>query len=119
MTTLSVRLGSMADFKAEFVEAVRRAESGEDVETAYSLEFASYEHMHSVLAPARLDIVKALARQGLLSTHEVSRRANRDVQAVNRDVTTLINAGVIDRTESGIEFPYDGIHFEFDMNVTA
>ena len=38
---------------------------------------------------------------------------------INRDVCTLINLGVIDRTESGIEFPYDRIHFDFDMSVAA
>jgi predicted transcriptional regulator len=54
-----------------------------------------------------------------LSIREVARRVNRDVQAVHRDVTTLVNAGVIDRTENGIEFPYDRIHFEYDVSAAA
>ena len=46
-------------------------------------------------------------------------RFGRDVQAVHRDVTTLANAGVIDRTEKGVEFPYGNIHFEFDVSAAA
>jgi predicted transcriptional regulator len=75
--------------------------------------------MYKVLAPSRLAIVKALAGQGTLSIREVSRRVGRDVQAVHRDVTTLINAGVIDKTEEGVLFPYERIHFNFDIYLTA
>ena len=54
-----------------------------------------------------------------MSIREVARRAGRDVQAGHRDVTTPINAGVIDRTDKGIEFPYVRIHFEFDVSAAA
>ncbi|MDE3799569.1 hypothetical protein I7G59_19895 [Sinorhizobium meliloti] len=53
----------------------------------------------------------------LLSIHEVARQVSRDVHAVNRDVATLLNSGVIDRTPEGVEFPYDRIHFEFGIAV--
>lgn len=119
MTTLTVRLSTIADAKARFIEAGSRALAGETVEAVPSINFTSYEDMHRVLAPSRLAIVKALAGQGALSIREVARRVNRDVQAVHRDVTTLVNAGVIDRIENGIEFPYDRIHFEYDVNAAA
>lgn len=119
MTTLTVRLNTVADAKARFVEAGKRALAGEKVEAVPSVNFATYEDMHRVLAPSRLAIVKALAGQGALSIREVARRVNRDVQAVHRDVTTLVNAGVIDRTAGGIEFPYDRIHFEYDVSAAA
>jgi hypothetical protein len=33
---------------------------------------------------------------------------------VHTDVTALINAGVIDRTEAGaVTFPYDAVHVDF------
>lgn len=119
MTTLTVRLSTIADAKARFVEAGRRAPAGETAEAVPSVNFTSYDDMHRVLAPSRLAIVKALSGQGALSIREVARRVNRDVQAVHRDVTTLVNAGVIDRTENGIEFPYDRIHFEYDVSAAA
>ncbi len=119
MKSLTVRLSTPADAKARFVEAGKRALSGQAVEATATLNFGSYEDMHRVLAPSRLAIVKALAGQGALSMREVARRVGRDVQAVHRDVTTLISAGVIDRTDEGIEFPYGCIHFEFDVSAAA
>jgi len=71
--------------------------------------------MHRILAPLRLDIVTALTAQGPLAIREVAKRVNRDVQALHRDITTLINSDVLERHEKGVEFPYDGIHFEFDV----
>ena len=119
MNTLTVRLSASGDAKARFVEAGTRALAGKTVDAIPTLNFESYDAMHRVLAPSRLAIVKALAGQGVLSIREVARRVERDVQAVHRDVTTLINAGVIDRTDNGIEFPYFGLHFEFDVNAVA
>jgi predicted transcriptional regulator len=119
MSTVIVRLSSMADLKTRFAQAVRGARAGEAAEIVPAIEFADYDDMHKVLAPPRLAIVKALAGQGPLSIREVARRVGRDVQAVHRDVTTLINAGVIDRTSEGVSFPYDRIRFEYDVTIAA
>ena len=40
---------------------------------------------------------------------------DRSVKAVHADVSALIMAGVIDRTEAGIVFPYDAVHVEFTL----
>jgi len=117
MNTLTVRLSSVKDLKARFVAASNRAMAGEPVKAVPSIEFSTYEVMHRILAPHRLELVKTLGGQGALSIREVARRVNRDVQAVHRDITTLINAGVIDRGDAGVEFPYDSIHFEFDVKA--
>lgn len=119
MNILTVRLSTAADAKARFVEAGNRALSADPVEVTPTLNFACYADMHRVLAPSRLAIVKTLAGQGGVSIREVARRVNRDVQAVHRDVTTLINAGVISRTSNGVEFPYACLHFEFDVSTAA
>lgn len=119
MNTLNVRIASHTDTKARFLQAAQKALAGEAVTVKPALNFLSYEEMHKVLAPSRLAIVKALAGQGTLSIREVSRRVGRDVQAVHRDVTTLINAGVIDKNDNGIEFGYERIHFDFDVSVAA
>lgn len=119
MTTLTVRLSTTDEANDRLLEAARKAEAGEIVEEEHSLNFASYDSMHKILAPSRLAIVKVLAGQGPLAIREVARRVGRDVQAVHRDVMTLVNAGVIDRTEDGVEFPYDLIHFEYDVSAAA
>ncbi len=119
MNTLTVRLSTIADTRARIGEVARRALAGEAVEATPTLNFASYDDMHRVLAPSRLAIVKALAGQGALSIREVARRVGRDVQAVHRDVSTLRTAGVIDRSDKGIVFPYERLHFEFDVSAAA
>lgn len=120
MATLTIRIGTMEDNIDRFGDMDRMLSEGRDLPDAVpSLSFPDYEQMHHVLAPARLAIVKALAGQGSLSIREVARRVGRDVQAVHRDVTRLINAGVIDRTGKGIEFSYDRIHFDFDVQAAA
>jgi predicted transcriptional regulator len=119
MRTLAIRLSSIADAKSRFVNAGQKALEGVVVPATPSVNFLSYDDMHRVLAPSRLAIVKAMAGQGPLAIREVARRVGRDVQAVHKDVTTLVNAGVLDRTETGVEFPYDQLHFEFDVQAAA
>jgi predicted transcriptional regulator len=119
MRTLVIRLSSISDAKARFVNAGQKALEGTFVPATPSVNFPSYDDMHKVLAPPRLAIVKAMAGQGPLAIREVARRVGRDVQAVHKDVTTLVNAGVLDRTDAGVEFPYDQLHFEFDVKAAA
>ncbi|GGA83945.1 transcriptional regulator [Brucella endophytica] len=120
MTTLVVRIATMDDVIARVLEAEQRVlASDETFQAVPSYNFRSYEDMYRTLSPSRLAIIKALAGQGPLSIREVARRVNRDVQAVHRDVTMLINSGVIDRTENGVEFPYTRLHFEYDVEAAA
>lgn len=119
MKTLFVGLGTFADARARMLAAAAEAEAGRPVEGVSSVNFASYEDMYRVLAPSRLAIVKVLAGQGPLAIREVARRVGRDVQAVHRDVTTLINAGVIDREATGVSFPYEEIDFSFKVGAAA
>lgn len=55
--------------------------------------------------------------QGELSIREVGRRVQRDVKSVHGDVTALIEAGVIERTEQGVQFPYDEVHVDFTLKA--
>lgn len=119
MTTLQIRIETAAEFDAGMRKAMRAADAGAPLTRGHSLSFNSYDDLYRVLAPSRLAIVKALVGQGPLSIREVARRVGRDVQAVHRDVTTLINSGVIDRGETGVSFPYDEIDFQFKVTAAA
>jgi len=114
MNILHVRIASLEDIRSRLTKI-----ENEEGDAAPCLNFLEYSDMHKILAPARLAIVKVLAGQGILSIREVARRLGRDIQAVHRDVTTLIQAGVIDKSEKGVSFPYDGLHFDFDIKVAA
>ena len=49
-----------------------------------------------------------------MSIREAARRVERDVKAVHGDVTALLNAGILSKTDEGmIVFPYDAIHVDF------
>lgn len=119
MKVLNVRVASHHSVKAGVLKTWKDAEAGKSVKARHGLSFRSYEDMHKVLAPARLQIVKTLAGQEPMSIREVSRRVGRALKGVHTDVVTLINAGVIDRTEEGVSFPYDRIHLEVDIEAAA
>jgi len=114
MNILHVRISNLESIKKRLIQ---NAKGQEDCQPC--LNFLNYSDMHKVLAPSRLAIVQVLSGKAPLSIREVARQVGRDVQAVHRDVTTLINAGVIDKTEKGVSFPYDGLHFDFDIKVAA
>jgi len=119
MTSLHIRIESLNDFGARVAGAMKAAQAGRLRAKPHSISFPTYAAMHETLAPSRLEIIKALAGQGPLAIREVARRVGRDVQAVHRDVTRLINAGVIERDEAGVRFDYDGLQFAFKVEVAA
>jgi predicted transcriptional regulator len=80
------------------------------------ISFESVGDLWRVLAPKRMEIVRVMTGAGPLTIREVARRVHRDFKAVHSDVTLLLNAGILERTESGgVEFPYDRVHVAFDM----
>lgn len=111
---LSVRTldAALSDFAASWKEG--RADE------AARIGFASWDLMHKVLSPKRLEIIRAMAGAGPLSIREVARRVGRDFKGVHSDVTLLFNAGVIERGEDGrMSFPYDRIHVDFELSAAA
>jgi predicted transcriptional regulator len=53
-----------------------------------------------------------------VSIREAARRVGRDVKAVHGDVTALLTAGLLDRTEDGrIVFPFDAVKVEFMLQA--
>jgi predicted transcriptional regulator len=78
------------------------------------ISFATPELLWSVLSAKRWEILKAMCGAGPISIREAARRVARDVKAVHSDVTALLAAGVIERTEEGsIVFPYEAVKVEF------
>lgn len=81
------------------------------------ISFASFELLWKLLTPKRMQIVHTLAGAGTISIREVARRSNRDVRAVHADVTALVKAGVVRRTDDGVIFPYDTVHVDFTLKA--
>ncbi|MBK6717052.1 MAG: DNA-binding protein [Burkholderiales bacterium] len=82
------------------------------------ISFETPELLWKVLTAKRWELLKALCGAGPVSIREAARRVGRDVKSVHGDVTALLNAGVLDRSESGgIEFPYEAVKVEFMLQA--
>jgi predicted transcriptional regulator len=82
-------------------------------EKSARISFATPELLWQVLTAKRWELLKVLCGAGPVSIREAARRVGRDVKAVHSDVTALLNAGVLERSEEGVEFPYDAVKVEF------
>ncbi len=115
MKTLKIRIETLQSLGQSVIDAMK----GNKSEYSAGLSFASYAEMHRILTPKRLEIIRTVAGQGALSYREVARRVGRDFKAVHTDLTAMIAAGIIDREEDGVVFPYETIHFDFDIQANA
>jgi predicted transcriptional regulator len=110
MKTVTLDVRSPAEAMAGFAQAWRRGKP----EKSARISFASPELLWKVLTAKRWELLKALCGTGPVSIREASRRVGRDVKSVHGDVTALLAAGVLDRTESGaIVFPFEAVKVEF------
>jgi predicted transcriptional regulator len=110
MKTVTLDVRSPADSMADFAHAWK---TGKPQKTA-RISFATPELLWRVLTEKRWELLKVLCGAGPVSIREAARRAERDVKAVHGDVTALLNAGVLSKTEDGhIVFPYEAVKVEF------
>jgi predicted transcriptional regulator len=106
--TLDVR--SPKDAMAGFAEAWRASKA----ERSARISFATPELLWKVLTAKRWELLKAMCGAGPISIREAARRVDRDVKAVHSDVTALLAAGVLERTENGaVVFPFEAVKVEF------
>ena len=110
MKTVTLDVRSPADSMVDFARAWK---TGRARKTA-RISFATPELLWRVLTEKRWELLKVLCGAGPVSIREAARRAERDVKAVHGDVTALLNAGVLNKTEDGqIVFPYEAVKVEF------
>jgi predicted transcriptional regulator len=110
MKTVTLDVRTPSDSMTDFVRAWK---TGKPQKSA-RISFATPELLWRVLSVKRWELLKALCGVGPVSIREAARRVGRDVKAVHGDVTALLNAGVLDRTEDGrIVFPFEAVKVEF------
>jgi predicted transcriptional regulator len=112
MRTVILGIETQSDVTRRILAAAKgQRKAGDD-----RISFENVSELWRVLAPKRMEIVRAMTGTGPLTIREVARRVDRDFKAVHSDVTLLVNAGILERTDKGaVEFPYDRVHVEFDM----
>ena len=110
MKTVTLDVRASADSMTDFAQAWKIGKP----QTSARISFATPELLWKVLTAKRWELLKALCGAGSMSIREAARRVERDVKAVHGDVTALLNAGLLDRTEDGgIIFPYESVKVEF------
>ena len=110
MKTVTLDVRKPSDAMADFTQAWK---TGKPQRSA-RISFTTPELLWKVLTEKRWELLKALCGAGPVSIREAARRVGRDVKAVHSDVTALLNAGVLDRTEDGrIVFPFEAVKVEF------
>ena len=108
MKTVHIGVASATDAKQRAKAAFKGTVQGEHI------SFASLDLMHRVLTPNRWGVLKAMMGRGEMGVRELARTLERDVKSVHTDITALVEAGVIERKESGaVSFPYDAVRVDF------
>jgi predicted transcriptional regulator len=113
MNLVTLSVASRDVVNARFLAAAEEKPQGAHI------SFSTMALMWKILTPKRSEVIHTMTGQGVLSIREVARRVGRDVKAVHGDVTALIKAGVIDRRNGGVIFPYDGVHVDFMWGKAA
>ena len=111
MNTVTLGVSSIDEARERLAAAFRGEPQGQRI------SFASIDLLWKTISPKRWDIMQAMTGQGPLAIREIARRVGRDVKAVHGDVLALINAGVLDRAENGVVFPYDAVHVDFMLRA--
>ena len=112
MNTVTIEVRTLAETLDDVVEAMETLTPSEP-----RISFETPELLWNVLTAKRWKILKAMAGSGPLALREIARRVGRDVKSVHTDVHALLNAGLINRSAEGFQFPYDAVHVDFLLKV--
>ena len=113
MKTVTIDIRPLADTLGDFAHAWKGKKT-----SALRISFESPELLFKVLSGKRWELLNVMTGAGAMSIREAARRVERDVKAVHGDVTALLNAGLLSKTDDGmIVFPYDAIHVDFMLKV--
>lgn len=114
MNTVVLEVRSLTKTLADAARAMKTGRA----EREARISFATPELLWQVLTAKRWELLKVLSGAGPMSIREAARRVRRDVKAVHRDVTALLNAGVLSRTADGsVEFPFQVVKVEFVLQA--
>ena len=114
MNTVVLDVRSLAETLADAARAMKTGRAERDAR----ISFATPELLWQVLTAKRWELLKVLSGAGPVSIREAARRVGRAVKAVHRDVTALLNAGVLSRTADGsVEFPFQVVKVELVLQA--
>jgi predicted transcriptional regulator len=108
MQTVTLKIASREKVNKRFLEACKGKSQGSFI------SFDSPAVLFKVISGHRWELLKMMTGAGAISMREASRRLGRDIKAVHGDMSVLLKAGILHKTDDGqIEFPFDAIHVDF------
>jgi predicted transcriptional regulator len=111
MKTVTFGVASRKDVNRRAKAAFRGHRQGAQI------SFASPELLFGLMTERRWAIVRAMAGAGAISIREVARKVGRDVKAVHGDVHALLDAGVLQRDDDRVIFPFEAVHVDFVLET--
>jgi predicted transcriptional regulator len=111
MKVVTLQVASLDEVKQRAQDAFRGRKQGARI------TFASPELLFKLLTAKRWELIRTMTGAGPLTIREAARRVNRDVKAVHGDVHALLKAGVLQKTDGRIVFPFDAVRV--DMTLRA
>lgn len=112
MSTVTIEVATREEIDARTLRAFNGEHQGSFI------SFPTIEALLKVITAKRLQVIRSMLGAGAVSIREVARRVNRDVKAVHGDIQTLLDAGIIDKTDDGkVLFPYEALHMDFVLKA--
>jgi predicted transcriptional regulator len=113
MKTVTLSVSSREAVTARAVAALAGEEQGAHI------SFGSADLLWQTLTRKRWELLHTMTGRSAMSIREAARLVGRDVKAVHGDVQALLRAGILERTDGGIVFPYDAVHVAFTLTRAA
>jgi predicted transcriptional regulator len=111
MTTVTLSVASREDVTRRALSAFEGRDQGAHI------SFSSAELLWRTLTRKRWELLRAMTGQGPLTIRQAAALVGRDIKAVHSDIRALLVAGVLDRTDKGVVFPYDAVHVDFTLKA--
>ena len=120
MDEVKLHIDSLDDFFDSAMKMAQRLDAGDRSAEPALISFESMELLLKVLTPNRWTLLRALRANGACSIRALSHLLKRDYRGVHADVATLLDAGLIERSDEGkISVPWSRITAEMAVDIAA
>lgn len=120
MREVKLHVETLNHFIGESMAMAERLDRGEREQQGAHIAFESMETFLKVLTPNRWALLRTLRSRGPSSIRALAQALGRDYRGVHADVTALVDAGLIERDDSGaISVPWSRVSAEMALDVAA
>ena len=102
---LQIHIGSSQEMGRRFIDAWKRAETGESVNETH-LTFPDLESLLMTLTPKRFELLRLAKQQGLFSLKALAKALNRDYKNTYVDAKALEQAGLLVKEGHKMKMPW-------------